>query len=150
MDPVAKRFLWNVIADMYSNEEKSVILTSHSMAECEALCSRIGIMVAGRFRCEGQIQEIKNNFGGGYHVEFRFSDNAQLKKLTAFMNATCPQASEVESTDLYCLYQISQSDAHLPSLFKLIKKAREEVGFEAFSVSQTSLEQVFIKFANDN
>ena len=48
MDPVAKRFLWNVISDLYSNEEKSVILTSHSMAECEALCSRIGIMVAGR------------------------------------------------------------------------------------------------------
>ena len=38
------------------------VLTSHSMAECEALCSRIGIMVAGKFRCEGQIQEIKNNF----------------------------------------------------------------------------------------
>ncbi len=48
MDPVAKRFLWNVISDMYSNAQKSVILTSHSMAECEALCSRIGIMVAGR------------------------------------------------------------------------------------------------------
>ena len=149
MDPVAKRFLWNVISDMYSNEEKSVILTSHSMAECEALCSRIGIMVAGKFRCMGKIQEIKNDFGGGYHVEFRFTDSKQFEALTAFMRATCPQASEIESTDLYCLYQISQSDAHLPTLFKLINKMKEEIGFEAFSVSQTSLEQVFIKFAND-
>ncbi|QDZ26080.1 ABC transporter [Chloropicon primus] len=149
MDPVAKRFLWNVISDMYNNEEKSVVLTSHSMAECEALCSRIGIMVAGKFRCEGQIQEIKNNFGGGYHVEFRFTDKEQLVKLTSFMSATYPQAKEVESTDLYCLYQIAQEEAHLPTLFKTIKQAKAQAGFEAFSVSQTSLEQVFIKFANE-
>jgi ABC-type multidrug transport system ATPase subunit len=149
MDPVAKRFLWNVISDMYSNEDKSVILTSHSMAECEALCSRIGIMVAGRFRCMGKIQEIKNDFGGGYHVEFRFTDSKQFQALRTFMRATCPTATEIESTDLYCLYQISQSDAHLPTLFKLINQMKEEIGFEAFSVSQTSLEQVFIKFAND-
>lgn len=149
MDPVAKRFLWNVISDMYNNEDKSVVLTSHSMAECEALCSRIWIMVAGKFRCEGQIQEIKNNFGGGYHVEFRFSDNQQLVGLTTFMAATMQEAKLIESTDLYCLYQISQEDAHLPTLFKTIKNAKEQCGFEAFSVSQTSLEQVFIKFANE-
>ena len=45
-------------------------------------------------------------------------------------------------------YQISQEEAHLPTLFKTIKKAKAEIGFEAFSVSQTSLEQVFIKFAD--
>ena len=149
MDPVAKRFLWNVISDMYNSEDKSVVLTSHSMAECEALCSRIGIMVAGKFRCEGQIQEIKNNFGGGYHVEFRFTSNEQLRKLVHFMSVEYPQAKEIESTDLYCLYQISQTEAHLPTLFKKIKQAKQQSGFEAFSVSQTSLEQVFIKFANE-
>ena len=106
-------------------------------------------MVTGKFRCEGQIQEIKNNFGGGYHVEFRFSDNQQLVGLTTFMAATMQEAKLIESTDLYCLYQISQEDAHLPTLFKTIKNAKEQCGFEAFSVSQTSLEQVFIKFANE-
>ena len=32
------------------------MLTTHSMEECEALCSRIGIMVGGRFRCLGSAQ----------------------------------------------------------------------------------------------
>ena len=43
----------------------TVILTSHSMEECEALCSRIGIMTAGRLRCLGTVQHLKNRFGAG-------------------------------------------------------------------------------------
>ncbi len=43
----------------------TVILTSHSMEECEALCTRIGIMTAGRLRCLGTVQHLKNRFGAG-------------------------------------------------------------------------------------
>jgi ATP-binding cassette subfamily A (ABC1) protein 1 len=43
MDPVARRFMWEVITDIVTKREKcSVILTTHSMEECEALCTRIG------------------------------------------------------------------------------------------------------------
>ena len=37
----------------------SIILTSHSMEECEALCNRLVIMVNGAFRCLGSIQHLK-------------------------------------------------------------------------------------------
>ena len=30
------------------------------MEECEALCSRLAIMVKGQFRCLGSLQHIKN------------------------------------------------------------------------------------------
>lgn len=33
---------------------------SLSMEECEALCSRLAIMVKGQFRCLGSLQHIKN------------------------------------------------------------------------------------------
>ena len=47
MDPVARRFMWRVISDIVTKREKcSLILTTHSMEECEALCTRIGIMVS--------------------------------------------------------------------------------------------------------
>ncbi|GMH84067.1 hypothetical protein TL16_g09806, partial [Triparma laevis f. inornata] len=48
MDPVARRFMWDVIALMTKEGNCSVILTTHNMEEAEALCGRIGIMVAGR------------------------------------------------------------------------------------------------------
>ena len=43
----------------------TVVLTSHSMEECEALCTRVGIMTAGRLRCLGTVQHLKNRFGAG-------------------------------------------------------------------------------------
>lgn len=36
------------------------------MEECEALCSRLAIMVNGKFRCLGSPQQLKNKFGEGY------------------------------------------------------------------------------------
>lgn len=36
-----------------------------SMEECEALCTRMAIMVNGRFRCLGSVQHLKNRYGGG-------------------------------------------------------------------------------------
>ncbi|CAG5929271.1 unnamed protein product, partial [Menidia menidia] len=59
MDPKARRFLWDCILSIIK-EGRSVILTSHSMEECEALCTRMAIMVNGRFKCLGSIQHLKN------------------------------------------------------------------------------------------
>ncbi|KAK2502159.1 hypothetical protein MC885_015949 [Smutsia gigantea] len=59
MDPKARRFLWNLILDLIKTG-RSVVLTSHSMEECEALCTRLAIMVNGRLRCLGSIQHLKN------------------------------------------------------------------------------------------
>jgi len=73
MDPVARRFMWDVIARISSNAEApcSVILTTHSMEECEALCGRVGIMVGGRLRCLGSVQHLKSRFGQGYMFELK-------------------------------------------------------------------------------
>ena len=58
MDVVAKRLMWKVIRrEMAAGA--SVILTSHSMEECEALCTRIAIMADGSFRCIGSPEHIK-------------------------------------------------------------------------------------------
>ncbi|XP_032129352.1 retinal-specific phospholipid-transporting ATPase ABCA4-like [Sapajus apella] len=59
MDPQARRMLWNVIVSII-REGRAVVLTSHSMEECEALCTRLAIMVKGAFRCMGTIQHLKS------------------------------------------------------------------------------------------
>ncbi|OQR82082.1 ATP-binding Cassette (ABC) Superfamily, partial [Achlya hypogyna] len=66
MDPVSRRFMWDVIADISTrSKESTILLTTHSMEECEALCTRVGIMVGGRLRCLGSIQHLKHRFGDG-------------------------------------------------------------------------------------
>ena len=70
MDPVARRFMWEIISDIVTKREKcSLILTTHSMEECEALCTRIGIMVGGVLRCLGSSQRLRTKYGHGFQIE---------------------------------------------------------------------------------
>lgn len=86
MDPLARRFMWEVITDIVTNKEKcSVILTTHSMEECEALCTRVGIMVGGKLRCLGSTQHLRSLYGRGYQIEisFRMPTEADISSLLA-------------------------------------------------------------------
>ena len=74
MDPEARRFMWNVISRISRERKKSsVILTTHSMEEAEALCTKMGIMVNGALRCLGTAQHIKSKYGGGYEIEIKLN-----------------------------------------------------------------------------
>lgn len=70
VDPRARQFLWHIVHKMVEGGQ-SVILTTHSMAECEALCSRVGIMVNGSLRCLGSPQQLKSKYGQGYRLKIR-------------------------------------------------------------------------------
>ncbi|XP_051151534.1 ABC transporter A family member 1 isoform X2 [Andrographis paniculata] len=72
MDPIAKRFMWDVISRLSTRRGKTaVILTTHSMNEAQALCTRIGIMVGGKLRCIGSPQHLKNRFGNHLELEVK-------------------------------------------------------------------------------
>lgn len=71
MDPSSRRKMWNVIAAACESHKTSVILTTHSMEECEALCSRVGILVQGKLQCLGSIQHLRQKYGKGYTVDLK-------------------------------------------------------------------------------
>jgi len=74
VDPQAKRFMWNIISKISTERKKStVIITTHSMEEAEALCTKMGIMVQGQFKCFGAASYIKDKFGTGYEIEFKIT-----------------------------------------------------------------------------
>ncbi|KAK1799184.1 hypothetical protein P4O66_007434 [Electrophorus voltai] len=65
MDPVARRLLWDAVTRTRESG-KAIVITSHSMEECEALCTRLAVMVNGQFKCLGSPQHLKSKFGSGY------------------------------------------------------------------------------------
>jgi len=72
VDPQAKRFMWNIVSKISTLRQRSaVIITTHSMEEAEALCTKMGIMVGGEFKCFGSSQHIKDKFGTGYELEVK-------------------------------------------------------------------------------
>jgi ABC-type multidrug transport system ATPase subunit len=56
------------------------------MEECEALCTRIGIMTAGRLQCLGGQQHLKVKYGAGYALELRCEQKDEAR-----VGSTIPQ-----------------------------------------------------------
>ena len=52
------------------------------MEECDALCTRIGIMNAGRLVALGSAQHLKSKFPG-YHVEIKLQPVPEVEDLQA-------------------------------------------------------------------
>ena len=62
MDAVTKRLVWRRIQRQITYGDSAIVLTSHSMEECEFLCTRLAIMADGKFQCLGTPDHIKNKY----------------------------------------------------------------------------------------
>ncbi|KAL8582197.1 hypothetical protein ACOMHN_004116 [Nucella lapillus] len=147
MDPKARRFLWDCINSIVK-AGRSVILTSHSMEECEALCGRLAIMVNGTFKCIGSIQHLKNRFGDGYTIILRVGGhNADLDPVKQFITKHFPKSLLREQHHNMLQYQLPSQRLSLAQVFATMEEAKGRFNVEDYSVSQTTLDQVFINFA---
>ncbi|KAL7375204.1 hypothetical protein ABVT39_013723 [Epinephelus coioides] len=147
MDPKARRFLWDCILSVIK-EGRSVILTSHSMEECEALCTRMAIMVNGRFKCLGSIQHLKSRFGDGYTVIVRVGGSPPaLKPVEDFVQQSFPGSVLKEKHHNTLQYQLPYTQGALANIFSQFSSHQQRLGVEDYSVSQTTLDQVFVNFA---
>ncbi|XP_037335370.2 phospholipid-transporting ATPase ABCA1-like [Pungitius pungitius] len=147
MDPKARRFLWDCILSIIK-EGRSVILTSHSMEECEALCTRMAIMVNGRFKCLGSIQHLKSRFGDGYTVIVRVGGSPPaLKPVEDFVRQSFLGSVLKEKHHNTLQYHLPYTQGALAHIFSQFTSHQQRLGVEDYSVSQTTLDQVFVNFA---
>jgi ATP-binding cassette subfamily A (ABC1) protein 3 len=238
MDPASRRLMWDVILDVsVRSKQSTVVLTTHSMDECEALCSKAGIMVDGRLQCLGSISHLKARFGDGFLLDCKLRSASaeevkqlQVDRLSAFDHeidstriadvcvalgnaerAAAFAASIVSSTTAdrgtarsvsvshlcawwimeermealaaflhqhfsgstslddhsldhrrgevvqlerqgdYCRYRLaaasSEAETSLADMFELIEGEKTALAIQEYSVSHTSLEQIFNNFA---
>lgn len=160
MDPVARRYLWNVIKHA-RDMGITVLLTTHSMEECEALCTRLGIMVSGQFQCFGNVQQLKSKFGKGYSLILKcktipsMNDSAidlLIKKVENFVQENVPNAILKDRQQQTLFYQIlieNERNYSIARIFELIESNKQVLSLETYSLSQTTLEQVFLTFAKN-
>ncbi|XP_012411009.1 glucosylceramide transporter ABCA12 [Trichechus manatus latirostris] len=149
MDPKSKRHLWRIISEEIQNK-CSVILTSHSMEECEALCTRLAIMVNGRFQCIGSLQHIKSRFGRGFTVKVHLKNNkVTMEALTSFMQLHFPKTYLKDQHLSMLEYHVPVTAGGVANIFDLLETNKTALNITNFLVSQTTLEEVFINFAKD-
>ncbi|XP_055967800.1 glucosylceramide transporter ABCA12 [Sorex fumeus] len=149
MDPKSKRHLWKIISEEVQNK-CSVILTSHSMEECEALCTRLAIMVNGRFQCIGSLQHIKSRFGRGFTVKVHVKNaKVSMDALTRFMQLHFPKTYLKDQHLSMLEYHVPVTAGGVANIFDLLETNKAALNITNFLVSQTTLEEVFINFAKD-
>jgi ABC-type multidrug transport system ATPase subunit len=162
MDPVSRRFMWDVIADL--SRRLSIVLTSHSLDEVEALCSRVGIMVNGGLACLGSIEHLKEKHGKGSFVELS-ADEQHMPAIRKFMNTHFPGSEEQEQHSSRIQFMIPRPSSSPPasssspsvvpclslsSIFSRIESHKSELGIHDYGVAQASLESIFVNIAKAN
>ncbi|KAK6167985.1 hypothetical protein SNE40_021899 [Patella caerulea] len=151
IDPKARRQLWTVLSKV-RDSGKTLILTSHSMEECDALCTRVAIMVNGSFKCLGSPQHLKNKYGRGYTLICRMKTNedgvtSPIDPLVQFIKHNFPSAIVFDDHQGYAHFQIPDNNIPLAGVFDVMEESKGEYFVEDYSVHQTTLEQVFLAFA---
>ncbi|MES1908431.1 MAG: hypothetical protein MHM6MM_001373 [Cercozoa sp. M6MM] len=151
VDPGARRQMWDLIAA--TMKDRAVILTTHSMDECVALCQRISIMVSGQLRACGTFLQLKDDYGQGYQVDINLDEDedAPFERLSEFMKSnfsaedgTAPGL--IERHGAMSKWQVS-SDFSIGQIFRVLEASRQELRIQDYSASETTLEQIFNNFA---
>lgn len=183
MDVCAKRIMWRTLASVVPG--RSLVLTTHSMEEADALADRAGIM-GKKMLALGTSDYLRKKHGDRYHVhlitrtaphttteemarikswivanlegaeveertfhgQLRFSVPARSASLekAALHNSTTGNGNgkEVDHISSSSPSGTATPRSGIGALFVLLEAQKETLGFEYYSVSQTTLDQVFL------
>jgi len=150
MDPINRRHVWDVVET--AKQDRSVVLTTHSMEEADILGDRIGIMAKGRLRCLGTSVRLKTRFGEGYKVSVSCGDNMKPDSdsclaVKSFFREKL-DLSATEETKAYMHFNVPvHHDNVMAQFFSDLDGRQHVLGIVDVQLSMSTLEDVFLKVA---
>ena len=147
MDIISKRALWDFLKEF--KNDKIIILTTHSLDEAEYLGDRIGIMTNGHYICSGTSSFLKSKYPCGFNLNLLIdsnicNDEIKQKLYNELIQYEPKLEIKISSKGLFSL-NIQSNNQNIKEIFDVITKHKEEYGIEDYTVSSTSLEDVFLK-----
>ncbi|CAH1126708.1 unnamed protein product [Ceutorhynchus assimilis] len=160
VDPLSRRKFWSLIKKIRDMKQNSFILTSHSMAECEAVCNDLKIMKAGTIKKEGPIAQLKNEVCG-FNVMLKLkqgdydkgggpskSQITTVTELKDFFQKKFPTGQIRDEHSGMIHYYIESKEKRWSQLFGLFEDLKQKSTLiEDYSISEASLEDVFLDVA---
>lgn len=168
MDPSAKKRMWQLIASL--RREHTIILTTHSMEECEAVAQRVGVMVRGRLAAVGSLGRLRERFGAAFQIDAvcRTADDAtraglvlcealpgsviaeqhgrQLRvsvpRVPGGPTAVPPSAAAAAAGN-----SGSRPNRSVADIFEAVEARSAALHMLVYQVSQASLEEIFLRLA---
>ena len=138
-----RRFIWDRVCEVAKTA--TVLLTTHYMDEADALAGRIGIMARGKLRVLGSPQHLKTRHGGGYLLELKGPPETAAQA-ARFVRSFFDEVLVREQHGGYQSFELLRRFA-LGAAFEALEQVKERLGLESYTLSQTSLDQVFLNIA---
>ncbi|KAL2912237.1 hypothetical protein HK105_208305 [Polyrhizophydium stewartii] len=147
LDPEVRRLIWSIVDT--AKQGKTVVLTTHSMEEAEALCQRIGIMAKGTLRCLANPIRLKQVYGSGFKIFFNTLEK-DMEKAMKFVESILPGGYKIiDSFATNAAYEFPPTPGFLAQLFRQIEAHKADVGILDYGVGQTTLEEVFVRLISE-
>ncbi|KAL6409583.1 hypothetical protein AUP68_05959 [Ilyonectria robusta] len=169
LDAASKRIMWKTLAATVPG--RSILLTTHSMEEADALAGRAGIL-ARRMLALGTPDDLRHRFGDALHIHL-VSKTAprttpeDMDRIIQWIRQTLPSAEVDEKTyhgQIRFSVRASQvlattqgreeseiikagqniTQSAIGHLVILLEEYKEQLGVGHYSVSPTTLDQVFL------
>jgi ABC-2 type transport system ATP-binding protein len=100
LDIVVKTKIREFLKQMNERYGTTILLTTHDLQDIEALCTRVVMLDEGKIIYDGSLPELKEKWGKGKEVRFRFNekiDMNQLARATSSMNLEWVQTNAWEA-----------------------------------------------------
>ncbi|OCL07698.1 ABC transporter [Glonium stellatum] len=138
LDPLSRRKVWDILLAERCN--RTIILTTHFLDEAEFLADHMVIMSKGTLQAEGSVSELKNKLGGGYRIHILHGTGYGPPPETIGLLSDVPKEVMYDQT----IYSVSNT-----SLAMKIIKEFETQGITKYQVTGPTIEEVFMKLAED-
>jgi ABC-type uncharacterized transport system ATPase subunit len=89
LDPVASRLMWRLLSKIATAKTTAIVLTTHNMLECEAVCTRVCIMKLGEMVCLGDSQHLRSTHGTGFLLELNLVNSKSKEHAKQVRNCDC-------------------------------------------------------------
>ena len=154
LDPVNRRFIWNMIKEI--KKKSSVILTTHSMSEAEFLSDRICVIKKGKMQCIGTSLDLKKIYGDGYILTFICEKDCQ-EKVKEIILGLSEDISIVSSKGGNLMFSLGfDKIGELNWFIKILNKDFSDEKLKPLKgkikecgIEQTSIEEIFLTIAKE-
>lgn len=154
LDPENRRQLWDILAKCKGG--RAMVLTTHSMEEADVLCSRVAIVNDGVLRCIGPQVVLKSLYGGGYHLfincnrSYGYRAEEVVPKVKDFVKTVIPSAVPLSEFNGNLVYQIPIDSCKVSVVFGEFEDKKRDIGIADWGISQSSLEDVFMRVIGED
>ncbi|KAK9711761.1 hypothetical protein K7432_007587 [Basidiobolus ranarum] len=147
VDVHVRQSIWKAIREL--KRKSSIVLTTHSMEEADALCDRIGITVNGQLAALGTPQRLKNVYGKGYKINLRTKTTSTIDQIIheVFQRFENKGNRVRLIRRLGCNLEFEIEGSTLGGLFQFLQEVKDPLEVVDYAVAQTTLAQVFVEFA---